>query len=153
MKAETKSAAILVATLALGVVLGMVTQGLLMRQLGERAGGLRRPGGFVSHLEGVIEPTAAQRDTVHALLERTAARNQTVIEGARGELRALLDSLQLQLSPILDEGQRDRLARMSRLPDPFRPPPRDGRPPREGPPPEGPPREGPPPDGGPPPRP
>jgi len=161
MKMESKPVAILFATLALGVVLGMVGQGLLMRQRTQRVGELRRPPGFVVHMEHVLEPTAAQRDTLRVLLRATASRNEAIIASARGALRTALDSLQLQLAPLLSAQQRERLAENSVLPDPFRPPPPrggggmgkrplgDDRPPpgREGPPPG---REGPPPprDGG-----
>ena len=142
MKTEVKSAAILIATLALGMVLGMVAQGVLMRARTEQVGGLRRPPGFTAHLEAVIQPRPEQREAVRAILETTARRNQDIMSRAREDLRRVLDSMQLQLAPQLDDPQRERLARMSRLPDPFRPPPPgEGRP-------GGPPPRGPPPDAG-----
>lgn len=159
MKADVKSAAVLVATLAIGVVLGMVGQGMLTRQRTQQVSELRRPPGFVEHMERVIDPTDAQRDTVRALLSAVATRNEAVMQSARGALKGGLDSLQVALAPLLDEGQRERLGRMSRLPDPFQPPPPpppDGRGgagagqrPPDGRPPGGPPRGGPPPKGAP----
>ena len=149
MKMESKPVAILFATLALGVVLGMVGQGLLMRQRTRRVGELRRPPGFVVHMEHVLEPTAAQRDTLRILLGAAASRNEAIIATARGALRTALDSLQRQLAPLLSAQQRERLAENSALPDPFRPPPPPGgggmrlRPPDDDRPPPG--RDGPPP--------
>lgn len=155
---ETKSAAILLATLALGVVLGMVLQGLLMRDRTRRVAELRTPPGFVSLVESVIEPRAAQADSIRPILEEHARRYEGLVGSARTALSAVLDSMKLQLAPLLDERQRERLSRMATLPDPNRPPPRrDDRPREEAPPQPNPPREGaapqgnPPREGGPPP--
>lgn len=149
MKIETKSAVILLVTLVLGVALGMVGQGLLRREFVQQVTGMRRPPGLVAHMEEVIQPTAQQRDTVHAILMSTAAGNQISIDAVQATLRASLDTMQQRLAPLLSTEQRDRLARqVGRMPDPFRPPPGgDGR---RGPPPGGDGRRGPPPGGGPP---
>ena len=152
MKVEAKSAVILLITLALGAAIGMLGQGAWQRGRQQQVGALRRPQGFVAHMESIIKPTAEQQPTVHRILETIGARNQRIIDSARAALRVGIDSMQQQLAPVLTAEQRDRLATMSRLPDPFRPPPpreggpRDGR----GPPRDGPPRGGPPPDGPPP---
>ena len=153
MKVETKSAVILLITLALGAALGMLGQGAWQHARQQQVGALRRPPGFVAHMESIIKPTAEQRPAVHRMLGIVGARNQRIIDSARAALRVEIESMQQQLAPVLTAEQRDRLARMSRLPDPFRAPPprdggaRDGR----GPPPGGP-REGrePPPNGPPP---
>ena len=144
MRMEAKSTAILLATLAIGVVLGMVGQGMLMRERTAQVGELRRPPGFVAHMDEVIQPRTEQRESIRSVLEMTARRNQQIMGLAREELRAVLDSMRQQLAPLLDPDQRERLARMSRLPDPFRPPP--DRPPGGRFPPEGPPGDRPPPD-------
>ncbi|MGA2382618.1 MAG: hypothetical protein ABSG61_04205 [Gemmatimonadales bacterium] len=162
MKMEAKSVAILVATLALGVVLGMVGQGLLMRDRARRVAELRTPPGFVSLVEEVIQPRAEQEARIRPILEESARSYDSAVASARVELGAVLDSMKLKLAPLLDDRQRERLARMAQLPDPNRRPPRPGEPPREGGPPQdhpaNPPRaEGPPPGNpprppGPPPR-
>jgi hypothetical protein len=138
MRIEARSAAILFATLALGVVIGMLGSGLLQRVRTERLGELRRPRGFAAHMEEIIQPREDQRAAVHQIVDSIGRRNDSVIRAARVELRAGIDTMQARLAPLLDDDQRERLARMSRLPDPFRPPPRGGPggpPPREGPPP------------------
>ena len=157
MKVETKSAVILLITLALGGAVGMLGQGAWQRARQQQVGALRRPAGFVAHMESIIKPTAEQQQAVHRILEVIGMNNQRIIDSARTALRAELDSMQQQLAPVLTAEQHDRLATMSRLPDPFRPPPpRDGGRqdggPRDGPGPprDGPPRGGPPPDGPPP---
>ena len=158
MKVEAKSAAILLTTLVLGIILGLVSQGSFQRLREQQVTEMRRPPGFVAHMEEVIAPSARQDSIVRPVLERAAASNQRIIETARAALRLNVDSMQRELAPVLSAAQLDRLSRSSRLPDPFRPPPRrDGqRPPpratddqRNGPPDGGPP-DGAPPDGAPP---
>jgi uncharacterized membrane protein len=138
MKPELKSSIILLGTLALGALLGMVLQGTVARERTRKVAELRGPPGFVAHLEAVIEPRdEAQRAAIRPILEATGAGNREIIGSANTELRAALDSMRTLLAPLLDEAQRRRLERMGQLPDPFRPPPRDGRgpPPRDGQPP------------------
>ena len=147
MKLDLKPTAILVATMSVGVVLGMVGQGMLMQDRSRRVQALRRPPGFISQLEDAIRPTDQQRDSVHKLLEKAAARNEAIYEADRVKLGAALDTMRMQLAPLIDKEQQARLAQVSQLPDPNRPPRRDGprndRPPRDEQPPrdERPPRE------------
>ena len=140
MNTSAKSTSILLATLAIGVVLGMVGQGLLLRTRRPPSDDRRPPRGFAAHMEEVIQPRPDQERALRVILDSTAQSNQRVIDSARGRLHVSLDSLRLRLAPMLDEAQRDRLAQMSRLPDPFRPPPRrrGGPPDGRGGPPEGP---------------
>jgi hypothetical protein len=123
MRVEAKSAAILLTTLLLGIILGLVGQGSFQRLRERQVTDMRRPPGFVAHMEQVIEPTTAQDSVVRAVLERTAQANQRIIETARAALRQNVDSMQHELTPVLSAEQLDRLSRSSRLPDPFRPPP------------------------------
>lgn len=126
MKFDLKPTAILVATLSVGVVLGMVGQGMLMQDRSRRVQALRRPPGFVSQLEDAIQPREDQRDTVHKLLDLAAARNEAIYEADRKRLGAALDTMRMQLAPLLDKEQQARLAQVSQLPDPSRPPRKDG---------------------------
>ncbi len=133
MKVEAKSAAILLTTLLLGIVLGLVGQGSFQRLREREVTEMRRPPGFVSHMEQAIQPTATQDSAVHAVLERVAQANQQIIETARAALRQNVDSMQRELTPVLRADQLDRLSRSSRMPDPFRPkPPRNGQRPPPG---------------------
>lgn len=122
----TRSAAVLLAvTLLLGVLLGVLGAGALRPRL-ERAGpppiGRRAPrggpGAFAAHMEEVIAPRdLAQRIAVRVVIERTAARNRSLIEQLNQALRASVDSMRGELAPVLDEDQRDRLERAAaRLP-------------------------------------
>ena len=151
MTAATRSGLLLAATLLLGIVLGAAGMGALQRRRRAELGGLGRPPGFARHVTEVIGPRdSAQAARLEPAIARAAARNERIIRAANAGLRGSLDSMRTELAPLLDEAQRERLERMTRLPPPFgpRPFPRGMRGPRpEGPPPEGPPPGGPPPDG------
>jgi hypothetical protein len=132
MRVETRSALILLATLTLGIALGIVSSGR-WRQLREVATqDLRRPAGFVQRLESIIQPRADQADSVRLVLEATARRNQQILDRAQRELRGELEAMRVRLAPLLDDAQRARLADESNFGNPLRPPPPRGARPRDG---------------------
>ena len=147
MTANTKSMLLLAMTLVTGFALGLFADASLVRGRRDRIDNTRRPQGFVEHVESVIQPHSdAQRDSIRPILEAVARNNQQAIRDVNTRLRAALDSMKTALAPMLDESQRDRLAReVEHMPDPFRPGGRGrgGRGGRGGPPPDG--RRGPPP--------
>jgi hypothetical protein len=140
MTANTKSMLLLALTLITGFALGLFADASLVRGRRDRIEGLRRPPGFVAHMEDVIQPRSdAQRDSIRPILERVARRNNQEIRDLNTHLRAALDSMRITLSPMLDAAQRERLsAEVDRMPDVLG---RGGRG-RGGPPPFGPGRPG-----------
>jgi hypothetical protein len=118
------SLAMIGGSLILGLVLGLMLQGMLHQLRLSRIGALRREDRFVRHMESIIQPRPDQQVAVEALLRATGAHDQQIISKAHAELRASLELLHRQLQPLLDADQWQRLQRMGRLPDPF-----DGRPP------------------------
>ena len=129
MTANTKSLLLLAMTLVTGFALGLFADASLVRGRRDRIEGMRRPPGFVEHLESVIQPHSdAQRDSIRPILEAVARNNQLAIRDVNTRLRAALDSMKSALAPMLDESQRARLAReVDRMPDAFRPGGRGGR--------------------------
>ena len=123
MTANTKSMLLLAMTLVTGFALGLFADASLVRGRRDRIDGMRRPPGFVAHMESVIQPHSdAQRDSIRPILENVARTNQQTIRDVNVHLRAALDSMRTALGPMLDESQRDRLAReVEHMPDPFRP--------------------------------
>jgi hypothetical protein len=122
MTAGLKSMALLAITLIVGFSLGLFADATLVRGRRDRIDGLRRPPGFVAHLESVIAPhSSAQADSIRPILEKGVQRNQEIVRGTRDRLKVAMDSMQAQLAPLLDADQRSRLAReIEHMPDPFR---------------------------------
>jgi len=110
-------------TLITGFALGLFADASLVRGRRDRIDGMRRPPGFVDHMQSVIQPHSdAQRDSIRPILDAVARANQQAIRDVNVRLRAALDSMKAALAPMLDESQRDRLAReVEHMPDPFRP--------------------------------
>jgi hypothetical protein len=131
---------LLALTLMTGFALGLFADASLVRDRRDRIRDLRRPPGFVAHMEDVIQPRSdAQRDSIRPILERVARQNNQEIRDLNTHLRAALDSMRITLSPMLDAAQRERLsAEVDRMPDVLG---RGGRG-RGGPPPFGPGRAG-----------
>ena len=147
MNVATKSAILLAATLAFGVVLGLVGAGALERARNGPPPGGPRPPGFANHMEEAIQPRdSSQAAQIRPIIARAAERNRAMISNANVALRQSVDSMKAELLPLLDDAQRDRLDRATRaLPPIGLPGGRGGRGrggPPEGPPPLGPPREG-----------
>ena len=146
MRIEVKAWAAILGTLIVGVAIGMLLSGTLERRRHDRVETMRRPGGFVEEMERLIQPRdAAQRDSLRPYLEETDQHNRAIVEGARGSMRAELDSLRARVDKLLDDGQKARLADFAKRGPPQGP----GRPGGRRGPPNGPP-DGPPPGGGPP---
>ncbi|NBW66276.1 hypothetical protein EBR44_11025, partial [bacterium] len=119
MKIEWKAALILLLTLVLGMVLGAVTRTAMATRRESEIGGVRRPAGFVNHMRDVIQPRdAAQLDKLLPALERTAARNDSIVRDARDRLRIELDSMRARIAGDLDAAQNARLEELGRLGDP-----------------------------------
>ncbi|MEO7084333.1 MAG: hypothetical protein ABI442_17200 [Gemmatimonadaceae bacterium] len=111
MTANSKSMILLAATLVVGFALGLFSDATLRGGRRGQIDRLRRPPGFVEHMESVIQPHSdAQRDSIKPALDRVAQFNQQLFKDADVRMRAGLDSMQATLAPILDAQQRDRLA-------------------------------------------
>lgn len=119
MTANTKSMLLLALTLITGFSLGLFADASLVRGRRDRIQELRRPPGFVAHMEDVIQPRSdAQRDSIRPILEQVARQNIQQIRDLNAHLRAALDSMRKTLLPMLDASQRERLsAEVDHMPD------------------------------------
>ena len=137
MSPAVRSWLLLGVTLLLGICLGVLGGGALQERRLARVNDIRRPGGFTEHVQAVIQPTDSQWARIRPLVEATAMQNAGMRRMHDSAMRSALDSLRAAINPMLDDRQRERLARF--VPGrPGGPPlrrdrdgrPRDGRPPR-----------------------
>ena len=61
--------------------------------------------------ERLLDPSEAQRDTIRAISERYFSRLQETSQRHRAELRAIIDSMQAEIDPLLTPEQRKKLER------------------------------------------
>ena len=136
MNMQMKTVLILIGTFLLGGVLGALLLGSIRGEREAAREEIGRPGGGGRYLvERVIQPRdEEQRRAVMQVLRKWRVRHQTVLEETHRRLREGFDSMRVELDPLLDEEQRERLAeeaeRLRRHPPPHRPPGR-GRPPSQ----------------------
>jgi hypothetical protein len=128
MKTGTKGTLILVATFAIGIVVGALLEATLARDRIERLRGFRGARQFAPRIEQILQPRdEEQARAIREVLDRAAERNAEIFRRARDDMQSLIDSLRAELEPLLDEQQLQRLDRLGRGPkeQPF-----EGEPPR-----------------------
>lgn len=110
MNSRTKSVGIIIGTLLAGILLGSVITGAVYQNRAEKQERLRKPGGFVEHLEEMVDPhDEAQWQTIYPIVEKTGRRHREIMNGARTALNASFDSMLVELAPHLDADQMERL--------------------------------------------
>ncbi len=108
MTIQVKSTLIILATFLLGIVIGFLGDRWMRRPPPFNAQQMRKPEGFIQFNEKMIQPTAAQKDTVHAILAKYFKKFNAANDLHRQQLTALIDSMHAELSPILTKEQRER---------------------------------------------
>lgn len=139
MTTRTKTTLIIIGTLLLGMLLGALLTGAVVRHRLGQLNDLRTPRGFSRVLEETIQPAnAAQREELQAALQQGGRRLVRLRRQHRQETRALVDSLRAEIEPLLTPEQQKRLderlgAFRERIPPPPSPqrrgPQRPSRPP------------------------
>jgi len=107
---NAKSSLILLATLVLGIALGALGMGAFFHHRGDHLRELRHPGGFVRHMERIIQPRdEAQRDAIRPILEETDRFHGSTMDSTHARMMMEMESLRVRLAPHLDEAQRERV--------------------------------------------
>ena len=109
---RTKSIALLGTTLLLGIVLGAVLNAWWARERFERLRRLRTPGGFEHIVTRTLGPTSPeQRQQIKAVVGPTGRRLDSLRTRHWRAVRVLVDSMRLELEPILTDRQMQTLTR------------------------------------------
>jgi hypothetical protein len=110
MAARTKSILTIASTLVLGMVLGgLITGAAIGKRARTLAGAFLDKDRFVNVAERLIEPSAQQKDSLHALLQHYGAK---IAENTRSMQRTqmlLFDSLRNDAMPLLTPEQQKRV--------------------------------------------
>lgn len=133
MNTRSKTIIIIIATLIIGIVIGMVGSGLLMRQFARKFDEKPIHNRFSSIIERIVEPNENQIDSVRAILSRYGERMGELDRQHISVLTSLIDSMHVELSTILTEEQmknldehQKRARRFLKGRMPFPPPPCPG---------------------------
>lgn len=112
MTAKTKSIAIIIGTLVVGIIIGSLATGAIHSQRVAEFQALRNDTGLTRFLERVIEPTdEAQREQIRAILNASARQQLELRRSIVLEHRQLFEDLQEDLAEILTDEQKQQLRR------------------------------------------
>lgn len=112
MTTRTKTTLIAIGTLLLGMLLGALLTGAVVRHRLSRLDDLRTQRGFARILEQTIRPTdEAQREALRPVLRQGGRRVLRLRRQQRREMHALVDSVRTDLAPLLTPEQQQRLDR------------------------------------------
>ena len=113
---RTKSIALLVATLLLGIVLGAVLNAWWAHERFERIRRLRTAGGFEQMVLRTVEPQSPeQREEIEQVVMGAAERLDSLRARHWGELRSVIDSMRVELEPVLTDEQMQALSDRIRM--------------------------------------
>ena len=116
MKIETKTYVIIVVTLVIGMIVGSLVTGAVVRHRVRRFMNLGHPEHLAARIEELIGPDASQRQAVHEILMKHSEQFLQVHSHFESQMMALRDSLKKDLDPILTEEQKERLERQPKPP-------------------------------------
>ncbi len=129
MSVKVKMSLIILVTLIVGMLLGALIQGAFMRnQFHKRITRLRTPEGFMRRFERVIRPTEEQKPEIDKILLKNFERFNKRLTPPVQEMGRIMDTLRMELDPVLTPEQKARLHRHFEHMRRFPPPP-PGRPP------------------------
>ena len=109
MNTRSKTIIIIIATLIIGIILGMLGSGLLFGHFTKNFTGKPIPHRFSSFVERIVKPNENQVDSVRAILDRYGERMGELDLQHISEITSLMDSMHVDLSTILTEEQMKKL--------------------------------------------
>ena len=114
MNLKVKSSLIIIVTLIIGIVLGIILSQLFFRppRMIDRIAELRSPEGFLERFERIINPSESQKDKIREILNKHFERLHDQSQKFRDQFVELNDSLRIELEPILNDAQKERLDKM-----------------------------------------
>ena len=111
-----KSILILCATLIVGILLGLLVPGFFHKYRGGQhgRGGSNRGGGhkkewFAGTIYRVVKPDSTQAKQIKPITEWASQQIEAAEVESNAKLSAIMDSVKVQLKPILNEEQLKRL--------------------------------------------
>lgn len=109
MKLQVKSGLIITGTLLIGMILGGLLSGMIRSHFHEKWAEGPRHDRFGRMINRIIEPDKTQAAKIQKIVDRYAPKFADQHKRHTGEMQKLVDSLNVELEPILTEEQMTRL--------------------------------------------
>ncbi|MEM8485225.1 MAG: hypothetical protein AAF564_06725 [Bacteroidota bacterium] len=111
MNAKTKSIAVILGTLLVGVIIGSLATGAIFSNRVAEIQALRKENGMSRFLERMIEPTdEAQQAEIQAVLRETERRHMEIRRSVALEHRDVFVDMRRSLDQILNDDQKAALS-------------------------------------------
>ena len=116
MNLKIKSSLIIVFTFILGMIVGIIFIRSFFPppKMIDRIAEGRTPRGFMDRFERVINPTESQREEIEKILKEHFERMHNQSVKFRDRFKQLNDSLLIELKPILNDEQKQRLEKFEK---------------------------------------
>lgn len=114
-----KAIVIIVATLLFGILIGVLSTGMLARHhyrgsnRERHSEGSTNRRGFVEKIIRVTDADAEQAKQMKPILENTVARLDSIQDETRGQAKMVIDSMTSALVPILKQEQVEKLKKFN----------------------------------------
>ncbi len=111
MMTKFKATLIIIATLIIGIVLGAVGRGALMKHHHQKLDSMERTELFLSRVNEVVNPDSSQKHKVEEIAKRTAQRIDILFDHHQAQMAVIVDSMKSELAAVLRPEQQQRLDR------------------------------------------
>jgi len=111
MNPKLKVTLILLATLVIGIILGAVGRGVIMKGRHRKLDSTERTELFLSRVDEAIHPDSAQKAKVDEIAQRAADRITVLFDHHDAEMATIVDSMKRELSAVLSPLQLQQLDR------------------------------------------
>jgi hypothetical protein len=109
MTTKLKVTLVIIATLIIGIVLGVVGRGVLMKHHRQKLDKIERTELFLTRINEAVDPDSSQKPKVEEIAKRTAERIEILFDHHQSQMATLVDSMKRELSAILTPSQQQRL--------------------------------------------
>ncbi len=109
MMTKLKVTLIIIATLIIGVVLGAVGRGALLKHHHQKLDSMERTEIFLSRVNEIVHPDSSQKPKVEEIAKRTAQRIDILFNHHQAQMAVIVDSMKSELSAVLRPEQQERL--------------------------------------------
>lgn len=109
MTTRTKSVLIIIGTFVIGVLIGALINGAMVRHRMNRIDKMRTVPGFSSEMQKIIQPTKEQLPKIEPILNRTANALVQLGKQQFEHANVIVDSMVVDLNPYLTKEQITRL--------------------------------------------
>ena len=109
MTSKSKATVIIIVTLLVGITLGFLGYGVFEKNKFHNKSSGHTKEAFIQKMNQIIKPDTSQEQPLTAILERHHQIMKSTMDRHRDEMKALRDSLDSELSTILNQEQKARL--------------------------------------------